>query len=172
MKHISRHYCDSLSLLSTESGQAFYQLLYPYLTHPAVLRLAEYRHHGGSRLDHATSVAYLTYIACRTCGEHCEDVVAAALLHDLFYFDREHGNAPRFPWIRHPQEALRNAEELFPLSPAAKDIILRHMFPLTGKLPRTREGRLVSRLDKYCAVREFLRAANPFSNSRRKRKEC
>ncbi len=158
MKQLSRYYRESLSLLSTKRGQEFLSLLYPYLRHPAVLRLSEYRHHMATdRLQHAVSVAYLTFCLYPAEGsDECREICTAALLHDLFYFDRSHGGIPHFAWFRHPRVARDNARAVLPLSSLGEDIILRHMFPLTGRIPRTRAGRLVSLLDKYCAVREFF----------------
>ena len=37
-----------------------------------------------------------------------------------------------------------------------KDIILKHMWPLTFKLPTYSESYIVTTADKYCATREFF----------------
>lgn len=169
MKQLSRYYRESLSLLSTENGQTFLSLLYPYLRHPSVLRLSEYSHHMATdRLQHAVSVAYMTFCLYPAEGDELREICAAALLHDLFYFDRDHGGVPHFAWFRHPRLARDNAQAFLPLTPLGEDIILRHMFPLTGRRPRTPAGRLVSLLDKYCAVREFFLSVSPHSRSRAK----
>lgn len=156
MNHLSPVYQDSLRLEGCPEGRAFLSLIAPLLESPAVARLSSIRHHRTTcRLQHAVSVAYLTYHLCRKRGLRAEEAARAALLHDLFYFDRRSSaDAPRFLLCRHPQIALQNARELTPLCAVGEDIIARHMWPL-GPRPRTREGRIASRMDKYCALREF-----------------
>ena len=157
MKSIHQIYRESFYLEKTEDGRAFLSLVRPLLLHPAVHILETYRHHMGThRLQHVISVAYLSYHICREEGLDTEEVCYAALLHDLFYFDSERGVAPPLPWIRHPVIAGKNAQELYPFTEIGQDIICHHMWPLTLRLPKTREGRIVSWADKYCAIREFF----------------
>ncbi|MBQ8175075.1 MAG: HD domain-containing protein [Clostridia bacterium] len=169
MKSINEIYRESFYLENTEDGRAFLAIVRPLLHHPAVHILSTYRHHMSTdRLQHVTSVAYLAYHICREQGLAVEEVCHAALLHDLFYFDSERGDAPRFPWVRHPVIAWENARELYPFTEVGRDIICHHMWPLTLHLPRTREGRIVSWADKYCAMREFFRGFQKPSYIRRK----
>ena len=44
----------------------------------------------------------------------------------------------------------------FNLNEKERDIILKHMFPLTVKPPRFKESYIVMLADKYCAVYETL----------------
>lgn len=169
MKPLCEIYRESFFLERTADGQAFLSLVRPLLRHPAVHILSTYRHHIGThRLQHAISVAYLSYHICRDRGLSVEEACRAALLHDLFYFDRTRGDAPRLPWLRHPAIAWENARGLYPFTALGEDIICRHMWPLTRSLPRTKEGRIVSFADKYCAMREFFHAFRPTSYIRRK----
>lgn len=129
---------------------------------PSLACLAEYRHHlSVSRLQHVTSVAYLSFLICKKKGLRAEEACRGALLHDLFYYDRDHRGGPSFLYFRHPAIALENASRLISLDEVSEDVILHHMFPLTRRRPRTKEGRIVSRMDKYCAVHEFLHLLFP-----------
>ena len=52
------------------------------------------------------------------------------------------------------RQALNNATKLFKLNDTEKDMILRHMWPVTLKMPKTKEGFLLTLADKYCAIIE------------------
>lgn len=56
----------------------------------------------------------------------------------------------------HPKLSLKNANEICDLSKKEKNIILRHMWPLTLCPPRYREGYIVTFVDKYLATREIV----------------
>lgn len=105
--------------------------------------------------DHSLYVAYLSFLMCRRLGL---DYVAAArggMLHDfsLRNWETEDHGISRL-W-QHPHMALQNAEERYELSDKERDIIVKHMWPLTRPLPRHRESFVVSLADKICAVMEF-----------------
>ena len=63
----------------------------------------------------------------------------------------------KFHLFRHPRIALENALDIFELNDLEKDIILKHMWPLTIIPPRFAEGYIVTLVDKYCATKEFFR---------------
>jgi uncharacterized protein len=123
------------------------------------LQLANFDHHGGSILEHCKSVSHLSYSLCRRLGL---DYVAAArggLLHDFFLYDwRLYKRDKRNPnhGLNHPRVALANAMRHFKVSKKEKDIILKHMVPKLWGLPRYLESWIVSLVDKYLAVQEFL----------------
>ena len=56
----------------------------------------------------------------------------------------------------HPGVALANAQKEYVLSEREKNIILRHMWPLTPCPPACREAWIVTAADKYCSLRETL----------------
>lgn len=84
-------------------------------------------------------------------------LVRGALLHDYFLYDW-HEPQPNDPLgisgYTHPWTALRNAEQDFELSPRERNIIVRHMWPLTPIPPACREAWVVTLADKICALRE------------------
>lgn len=106
--------------------------------------------------DHSLSVSYYSYVVCRLLHLDYRSAARGGLLHDLFLYDwhkskligGKHG-------FTHPYTALRNAKEHFLLNKMEKDIIVKHMWPLTILLPRYKEAYVVSFVDKYIALREI-----------------
>ena len=87
-------------------------------------------------------------------------LVIGALLHDYFLYDwhiKRKGH--HFHGFTHPATALRNAEKEYNLGDIERNIISRHMFPLTIVPPMCREAWLVCLADKYCAVKETFAPA-------------
>ena len=72
-------------------------------------------------------------------------LVIGALLHDYFLYDWHDGEG-----------AYKNAEMDYTLSPRVKNIIVRHMFPLTPIPPACKEAWIVCIADKICAIEETL----------------
>ena len=55
----------------------------------------------------------------------------------------------------HPRTALENACKYFNLNEIEKDIIEKHMWPLTlRKVPKYKESVVVTMVDKYCSTKE------------------
>ena len=91
-------------------------------------------------------------------------LVRGALLHDYFLYDwhiHPHGKGIRnLHGFRHPQIALENAGKEYRLSERERDIIRKHMWPLTVQPPVCREAWIVTAADKYCSLLETLRLRN------------
>lgn len=65
------------------------------------------------RLQHITSVAYLTFRVCRHFGLDYRKAARAATMHDLFYYDwHENDWSHRPHGYRHPKFAAANAKLL------------------------------------------------------------
>ena len=87
-------------------------------------------------------------------------LVIGALLHDYFLYDwHEKRKGHHFHGFTHPGTALKNAEKEYELGDIERNIISRHMFPLTVVPPMCREAWLVCLADKYCAVKETFAPA-------------
>lgn len=84
------------------------------------------------------------------------------MLHDLFLYDwrKKSEKHTYFHAFKHPSIALENSKKLFCLTSKEEDIILKHMWPVTLKLPKYRESLIVSFVDKYCALKESLEYSN------------
>lgn len=90
-------------------------------------------------------------------------LVRGALLHDFFLYDWHRTKAKEIGGLHgfiHPVIAEKNASEHFELSKREKDVIIRHMWPLTiTRIPINKEGWIVSLIDKHCSLMETLRLA-------------
>jgi uncharacterized protein len=126
---------------------------------PEIQGLKEFEQHLEiNRLQHITSVSYLSYRICRKLSFDWRTAARGGILHDLFYYDwRENDWSHRPHGYLHPGFALRNARELCgTLDKKTENIILRHMWPLTPLPPRYKEAFVVSLSDKYCATIELV----------------
>ena len=99
----------------------------------------------------------LAYEICRILGLNAKAAARGGILHDLFLYDW-HTHAKRtgehFHGLTHPKVALLNASRYFDLTPLEKDIIRKHMWPLTLMPPRYPESFLITLTDKYSGARE------------------
>ena len=123
-------------------------------------RLRDFRQHGAcSVYEHSVQVAVLALSLARRLGLRVNEaaLVRGALLHDYFLYDWHEPDPDRpLHGFYHPKAALANARRDYGVSALEGDIISHHMFPLTLKPPRTKEGLLVCLADKICAVRETV----------------
>ena len=88
---------------------------------------------------------------------HERELVRGALLHDYFLYDwHDPKSHRRLHGFHHPAVALENASREYTVSPREADIISKHMWPLTLKVPACREAWIVTAADKYCSARETL----------------
>lgn len=138
----------------------YMQCVYDIMQHPKFQKMEEFIQHGETTtLTHCLRVSYISYKISRSYRLDYRSTARAALLHDLFLYDwhshaRETGNY--FHGFTHPRVALYNAEHYFNLNEKEKDIILKHMWPLTIVPPRYLEGYVVMYADKYCSLIETL----------------
>ncbi|MBO5094651.1 MAG: HD domain-containing protein [Lachnospiraceae bacterium] len=129
-------------------------------------------HHKRTRYDiqhgdtsvrrHTINVARYSILISEKLGIRCDKqaLIRGALLHDFFLYDwhdKDHISLFRLHGIHHPGIALRNAEKEFSLSALERDIIKKHMWPLTVVPPTCREAWIVSMADKYCSLMETVR---------------
>ena len=112
-----------------------------------VRSMGQWKHHGPiSTLDHSLFVA----------------AARGGLLHDLYLYDsRDKSAHPGWQCFDHPRAAAQNAQALTELSPKERNIILSHMWPLGGALPRSPEAWLVDLVDTICAGLEVFRIYHP-----------
>ena len=137
--------------------EEFANMARPILELPEIAKLAQYKHHREkNRLDHVKEVAYLSFIFGKKLSLDGEAIVRGALLHDLFYYDWLH-EGPRLHAFRHHSIALENARNIIYLTEKEADIIKKHMWPLTIVPPRYMESLIVSIVDTFCSVRDYLR---------------
>ncbi len=141
--------------------QEFKEIIKDITENSSVVSLKEHvQHMKGSRYKHCYEVAFYTYVITKKLGLDYISATRGAMLHDFYFYDwRNKGveGQKRFHAYRHPRIALNNATENFDLNDLEKDIILKHMWPLTIRLPRFSESYIVTFVDKYCAMKEFFK---------------
>ena len=142
-----------------ENLEEFIECIGDLISSPRVLEMGKVPQHVDvSCLNHCIFVAYISFLVCRKFRWDFTAAARGGLLHDLFLYDwRVKGTHEGLHGFSHPAAALRNASELCELSAREKDIILKHMWPLTlRKVPRYRESFVVSGADKACALMEIF----------------
>ncbi|MEF9970313.1 MAG: HD family phosphohydrolase [Ruthenibacterium sp.] len=146
--------------IAVPQDREYLLLVHDILERPQVGLMKSYVQHGTTTcLEHSINVSYLSYLYCKKHGLNTRSVARAGLLHDLFLYDwhfhkREKGEL--LHGFSHPRVALQNAEKVFALTPLEKNIILRHMWPLTLTPPRYKEAYVVVYYDKYCSLMETI----------------
>lgn len=137
----------------------FYEIINPLLKNKTVQRLREYKqHYETSCYEHCLSASYYSYIICKKLGWDYKSITKAAMLHDLFLYDwRVKQGRKGLHAFTHPKTACENASILFDLTEKEKNIIRSHMWPLTiMHTPKSKEGFLLTFIDKFCAIRESI----------------
>ena len=132
------------------------------LNHDEYKMLADYTHHKPfTTLDHSLRVAQIAYnwsvrLECKIKLDTVA-VTRGALLHDFYFYDWHNCRPKGKRWngFEHPRIACQNADRCFSLTEKEKDIILSHMWPLTIRMPRSREAFLVMAADKVASLQEL-----------------
>lgn len=118
------------------------------------------QHADVSCLEHCVSVALMSLWVSGKLGLSVDrrSMVRGALLHDFFLYDwHEKSDRKGLHGFTHSKTALHNAQLEFRLNDREKDIIVKHMWPLTPVPPRCREALIVGFSDKLCSLLETLR---------------
>lgn len=118
------------------------------------------QHGNKSTFTHVLHVSYLSFCLIRKYRLPLDErsVVRGAFLHDFYLYDwhvRDE-NRKRFHGFHHAKTAHHNANENFSLNPVEKDIILKHMWPMTISPPRYREAYFVNLIDKIVSLKEVF----------------
>lgn len=143
------------------SNSVYYSYISDIVESPELERLKDIPHHiSTTRFQHCLNVSYYGYVICRKFRLDARSAARAGLMHDLFYYDRKEYNSERKKWQpkhsrRHSDIALRNADMLTELSALERDIIGKHMWPVTRPTPSYKETYIITFVDKYCAILEF-----------------
>lgn len=128
-----------------------------------VRMMGRWKHHRSiTTLDHSLFVAYCSYRAARALRLDASAAARGGLLHDLYLYDsRDKSAHPGWQCFDHPRAAARNAEQVTHLTDKERNIILSHMWPLGGALPRSPEALLVDLVDTFCAGLELAGLYRP-----------
>lgn len=139
--------------------EEYMECIYELLQHEVVKSMKNFIQHGDINcLEHSLYVSYCSYLICKRLGLDFRSAARGGLLHDFFLYDWHTGKPYRgLHGFIHPHIALQNANKYFSLTDREKDIIQKHMWPLTLDLPRYKESFVVLLADKYCASMEITR---------------
>ena len=139
------------------NNKEFQEIISDIITNDTVLKMKNYKQHYDTNcFEHCMHVAFYSYILCKKYNLDYKSAARAGMLHDLFLYDWRIRSSSRkgFHAFTHPKCALTNALSLFNLNDKEQDIIIKHMWPLTLKLPKYKESFIITFVDKYCALSE------------------
>lgn len=112
--------------------------------------------------NHCMDVARYSLLLNKKLGIGCNkhDLIRGALLHDYFLYDWHDkaylAHRQRLHGFHHPMTALKNAEKEYSLNDTQREIIKKHMWPLSVIPPMCREAWVVTAADKYCSLLETV----------------
>lgn len=116
--------------------------------------------HGTTSIyDHVISVALEAIVICEKFNLKVDydSLIRGALLHDYFLYDWHKPHKYKYiHGFTHPYEAYKNASCELDLNRVERDIIIKHMFPLTIIPPKYLETWVVSFADKIVSIRESV----------------
>ena len=135
----------------------FIEITKELIENETVQDMKKYRQHfETSCYEHCFIASYYCYVICKKLKLDYVSATRAAMLHDLFLYDwrkRQNGRKGLHAFT-HGKTAYENASKLFDLNDKEKDIIIKHMWPVTLALPKYKESYILTLVDKYCALSE------------------
>ena len=144
---------------SSDKNDEFQELIKDIIENDTVQQMKQYRqHYNTSCFDHCYAAAYYCFLICKKYHLDYKSATRAAMLHDLFLYDwrKRQDDRKGLHAFTHGKTACENACKLFDLSDKEKDIIIKHMWPITIKFPHSIEGFILTFVDKYCALSETI----------------
>jgi len=129
----------------------FYEYIKDIISDPLVLSMKKYKQHANINcFEHSIYVAFVSFRVCERLGFDSKSASRGGILHDFFLYDwHAGGRLNNWHGFTHPKIALNNASKYFDLNNIEKDIIEKHMWPLTIKRPKYKEALVVCLVDTY-----------------------
>lgn len=135
----------------------FQKIIEPLIANETVQQMKNYKqHYNTTCFEHCYLASYYCYLICKKYNLDYKSAARAAMLHDLFLYDwrKKQPDRKGLHAFTHGKTACENACKLFDLNDKEKDIIIKHMWPVTLSLPKSREAFILTFVDKYCAISE------------------
>lgn len=152
---------ENKSAISKEDIAEFKEIIKDIAENSNVTALKDHiQHINSSRYAHCEEVALYTFLICKKLKLDYISAARGAMLHDFYFYNWRNKHVEgqkKFHLFRHPRIALENALDIFDLNDMEKDIIVKHMWPLTIVPPKFKESYIVTIVDKYCATKEFFK---------------
>ncbi len=152
---------ENKSAISKEDIAEFKEIIKDIAENSNVTALKDHiQHINSSRYAHCEEVALYTFLICKKLKLDYISAARGAMLHDFYFYNWRNKHVEgqkKFHLFRHPRIALENALDIFDLNDMEKDIIVKHMWPLTIVPPKFKESYIVTLVDKYCATKEFFK---------------
>ncbi|UWP60412.1 HDIG domain-containing metalloprotein [Ruminococcus gauvreauii] len=140
-------------------NREFFECIRDIIYHPVVLQMKQFSQHCDTDCyQHCLMVAYYNFSICKSLGLDARSAARGGMLHDLFLYDwRKHREktGDHFHAMTHPWTAYRNAKKYFSINTVEKEIITKHMWPVTFIPPRHPETYVICLTDKYCGTLEI-----------------
>ena len=124
-------------------NKEFQDIIYPLITNDTVQQMKNFKqHYETTCFEHCYTAAYHCYCICKKLNLDYKSATRAAMLHDLFLYDWRKRQPDRkgLHAFTHGKTACENASKLFDLNDKEKDIIEKHMWPVTVAFPKSIEG--------------------------------
>ena len=144
-------------------SKEFDEIIKPIVNNEEVQKMKHFRQHGSvSCFDHCLDVAIDCYKIAKRFNLDYESITRAAMLHDFFLYDWRNTKdiLPKgffnMHAFTHGKRAYNNASKYFKLNDIEKDVIIKHMWPVTFSLPKYKETFIITLVDKYCTVKEMI----------------
>ena len=136
--------------------EEFENIIKDIISNETVQKMKNFRQHCNiSCYEHCYRTAFYCYKICKKFNWDYKAVARASMLHDLFLYDwRVKSNRKGLHAFTHPKAAYDNASRIFKLSKKEKDMIVKHMWPLTITPPKYKESYILTLMDKFSATKE------------------
>ena len=149
------------TLNEATKDKEYMDLVKDLINNDKVKEMQKYRqHYDINTFEHCMNVSYISYKICKKFGWDYKSMARAAMLHDLFLYDwrnsKKELKLDGYHAFVHPKIALENASKLYDLNEKEKDIIVKHMWPVTVALPKYKETYIITLVDKYSALQESM----------------
>ena len=150
---------NKLFLEKAMNDKEYMEIVKDIINNETVADMKKYRqHYDINTFEHCLNVSYISYRICKKLKLDYKSMARGAMLHDLFLYDwrnsKKQLNLDGYHAFVHPKIALENASKLYNLNDKEKDIIVKHMWPVTLALPKYKETYIITLVDKYSALQE------------------
>ena len=154
----------------------WFEIVKEYLLNDELQRRKLFRHHDGCLWNHLILVSFRSFLLAKYYGVDEKTCAIAGLLHDFYpkaykfsqelydldpsYLDKVHYKQPiwKMHGFTHAKEAADNARKYFPgkIDDKIYSCITTHMFPLTFRPPKYKEGWIVTLMDKKLSANVLM----------------